>query len=395
MTSNRRRNVALLAFGQGLFVCSQTTMIFLGAIVGYSLADDKSLATVPVSAVILGVASGTIPASLWMRRVGRRLGFMTGGAFGVVGSAICAAAVYQSSFPLFCLGSFLVGWYNAFCMYYRFAAADSSEPAFRPKAISLVLAGGIVAAFVGPELAVKTRDLLPPVAFLGSYLALAALGLVAVALASFLRIPDLTAEERRDSGRPLLQIMRQRAFIVAVISSMIGYAVMSFTMTATPLAMVACGFQHMQAGTVIQWHVLGMFAPSFFTGHLIARFGLYKIMLAGAMLLSAAAGIAVAGVEFANFWAALLVIGVGWNFLFVGATALLTQAHTPAERAKTQAANDFLVFASTATASFLSGKLLHAFGWETINLLTLPFALASAALVLWFALQAKRAPKAA
>jgi MFS family permease len=256
-----------------------------------------------------------------------------------------------------------------------------------------VLAGGIVAAFVGPELAVKTRDLLPPVGFLGSYLTLAVLGVVAIGLASFLRIPDLTAAERRDSGRPLLQIMRQRTFIVAVITSMIGYAVMSFTMTATPLAMVACGFQHVQAGTVIQWHVLGMFAPSFFTGHLIARFGLYRVMLVGAILLSVSAGIAVAGVDFANFWAALLIIGVGWNFLFVGATTLLTQAHTPAERAKTQAANDFLVFASTATASFLSGKLLYVFGWETINLLTLPFALASAVLVLWFALQARRAPK--
>ena len=395
MTPNRRRNVALLAFGQGLFVCSQTTMIFLGAIVGYSLADDKSLATVPVSAVILGVASGTIPASLWMRRVGRRLGFMTGGGFGVLGSLICAAAVWTASFPLFCLGSFVVGWYNAFCMYYRFAAADSSEAAFRPKAISLVLAGGIVAAFVGPELAVRTKDILAPVGFLGSYLTLAVLGVVAIGLASFLRIPDLTADERRDSGRPLSQIMRQRAFIVAVITSMIGYAVMSFTMTATPLAMVACGFQHVQAGTVIQWHVLGMFAPSFFTGHLIAKFGLYRVMLVGATLLAASAGIAVAGVDFANFWAALLIIGIGWNFLFVGATTLLTQAHTPSERAKTQAANDFLVFASTATASFLSGKLLYLFGWETINLLTLPFALGSAGLVLWFALQARRSPKAA
>lgn len=391
MHPHRRRNVALLAFGQGLFVCSQTTMIFLGAIVGYSLAEDKSLSTVPVSAVILGVASGAIPASLWMRRVGRGAGFMTGGLFAVVGSLTCGAAVWLASFPLFCLGSYLVGWYNAFCMYYRFAAADASEPAFRPKAISLVLAGGVVAAFVGPELAVRTKDLLAPYTFLGCYLTLAALGLVAIGLASGLRIPGLTAAERQDSGRPLLEIMRQRTFIVAVIASMIAYGVMSFTMTATPLAMVACGFQHVQAGTVIQWHVLGMFGPSFFTGHLIARFGLYRVMLVGAALLAVSAGIAIAGVDFANFWAALLLIGVGWNFLFVGATTLLTQAHTPSERAKTQAANDFLVFASTASASFLSGKLLHAFGWETINLLTLPFAAGAAALVLWFAYHAKRA----
>jgi hypothetical protein len=320
---------------------------------------------------------------------------MTGGLFGVAGSLTCGAAVWLASFPLFCLGSFLVGWYNAFCMYYRFAAADASEPAFRPKAISLVLAGGIVAAFIGPQLAVETRDLFSPFTFLGSYLTLAALGLVAMALASGLRIPDLTADERRDSGRPLLEIMRQRTFVVAVLSSMIGYAVMSFTMTATPLAMVACGFHHIDAGSVIQWHVLGMFGPSFFTGHLIARFGLYRIMLVGAGLLIVAAGTALAGLAFLNFWGALFIIGVGWNFLFVGATALLTQSHTPAERAKTQAANDFLVFASTATASFLSGKLLYAFGWETINLLTLPFAAASAALVLWFAFQAKRAPKPA
>jgi len=391
MVQHRRRNVALLAFGQGLFVCSQTTMIFLGAIVGHSLADDKSLATVPVSAVILGVASGTIPASLWMRRVGRRAGFMTGGLFGIAGSLICAAAVWFSSFPLFIVGSFVVGWYNAFCMYYRFAAADSSEPAFRPKAISLVLAGGIAAAFIGPELAVRTKDLLSPFTFLGSYLTLAVLGLAAAALASGLKIPGLTADERKDSGRPLSAIMRQRVFIVAVLSSMVGYAVMSFTMTATPLAMVACGFAHIEAGTVIQWHVLGMFAPSFVTGHLIARFGLYRIMLVGAVLLAVSAAIAMAGLGFANFWLALFLIGVGWNFMFVGATTLLTQAHTPAERAKTQAANDFLVFASTATASFLSGKLHHAIGWHDMNLLTLPFVAVAFGLIVWFALQARRA----
>jgi len=390
-----RRNVLLLASGQGLFVCSQSSLIFLGGLVGYSLAADKSLATVPVTAVILGTACMTIPASFFMRRVGRRLGFMAGAALGIVGSGICAAALVLSSFWLLVAGAFVVGWYNGFCQYYRFAAADAADPAFKSKAISLVLAGGVVAGIIGPQIAVETRDLLAPYTFLASYLALSVLAGVALLLASALRIPNLSAEERRDSGRPLGEIVRQPTFIVAVLSSVIGYMVMSYLMTATPLAMLACALPTESAGFVIQWHVLGMFAPSFFTGHLIARFGVLKVMFTGVFLLALCVAIALAGVDVVNFWAALFILGIGWNFMFVGATSLLTEVHTPAERAKVQATNDFIVFASTAIASFSSGKALFHLGWETMNLLTLPLVAVALAGLLWLALQRRAVRHAA
>lgn len=372
---------------QALFVCGQTTFVFLGGLVGYSLAADKSLATLPISITILGTAMMTIPAALFMRRVGRRLGFMSGALIGTIGVLTCAAAIYTANFALFCTGALLAGFYNAFCQYYRFAAADAADEAFKSKAISLVLAGGVIAGFVGPAVATQTRDLLAPVTYLASFIAVAGMSVVAMLLVSFVQIPMLSREERRDTGRPLPQIMAQPVFVITVLSGMIGYGVMSLVMTATPLAMIACNFADADAGFVIQWHVLGMFAPSFFTGHLIARFGLIQVMLCGAAMLAACVGLTLSGIDFVNFWLGLILLGLGWNFLFIGATTLLTTVYTPAERAKTQAANDFLVFGATATASFLSGKLLHTYGWETVNYTAVPFIILVTIAVVWLAVR--------
>jgi predicted MFS family arabinose efflux permease len=382
----QRRNVLLLALCQGIFVCGQTTLIFIGGLIGFALAADKSLATLPISAVILGNAIMTIPASLFMRRVGRRAGFMTGATVGISGMLLSALAVYLANFWLLVAGAIFVGFYNAFCQYYRFAAADTADEDFRPKAISLVLAGGVVAGVLGPSLATFTRDLLTPWTYLASYLAVGGLTLVALLLVSMVRIPRLSVAELKDSGRPLPVIARQPRFMAAVAASMIAYGVMSLLMTATPLAMIACGFEHKYAGYVIQWHVIGMFAPSFFTGSLIKRFGLQHVMLVGAIILVACLVTAMAGVDFENFWVGLLLLGVGWNFLFIGGTTMLTAVHTPSERGKVQAMNDFLVFGATATSSFMSGKLLADYGWATVNMVAVPFVVVAVLLTVWLAL---------
>ena len=379
------RNVTLLAICQAIFICGQTTLFFVGSLIGYELAHDKALATLPVSAVILGTALMTIPASLVMRRVGRRAGFMGAALIGLIGLLACALALYSSLFWLLCMGALVVGFYNAFCQYYRFAAADVVTPAFRPKAISLVIAGGIVAGVVGPTLATESQDLIPSYPFLASYLVLAAMSVSVFILVFFVRIPRLSDAELKDTGRPLRQIMMQPKFITAVGSSMIGYGIMVLLMTATPLAMLGCNHTVADAGFVIQWHVVGMFAPSFFTGHLIAWFGLITIMLTGAVLLLGSVASALMGIEVWHFIVAMFLVGIGWNFLFIGGTTLLTEVHSNAERAKVQAAHDFLVFATTAGGSFLSGQLLYRLGWEQVNLMALPFIVAATLLVIWYA----------
>jgi MFS family permease len=384
MSVLQRHNVLLLALCQGIFICGSTTLFFVGALVGFALAEDKSLATLPVTAVILGNALMTVPASFYMRRFGRRVGFMTAACIGIIGMLISASAIYFANFWGFVCGSVLIGFYNAFCQYYRFAAADASTETFRPKAISLVLAGGVVAGVLGPSLAIGTRDLLEPVTYLASYLVVAGLTAVAFVLVSQIRIPSLSEVERRDSGRPLRKIALQPKFVAAVGSSMLAYGIMALLMTATPLAMIAHGFSDQYAGYVIQWHVIGMFAPSFFTGHLINRFGLSQIMLAGAVILAVCLAVSMSGLTFGHFSIGLLLLGLGWNFLFVGGTTLLTQVHSASERGKVQAANDFLVFGTTATASFLSGKLLHSYGWDIVNQVAIPFVAVS--VVLAFAL---------
>ena len=279
-------------------------------------------------------------------------------------------------------------------MYYRFAAADLASDAFRPKAISWVLIGGVAAALLGPQVLIATCDLLLPVAFAGAFVGLAGLAVAAVAVLSFVDIPNLTPAARADQGRPLGEIMAQPKFVIAVICAMVSYGMMSLVMTATPIAMVACDFDIDDAAFVVQWHAVAMFAPSFITGNLINRFGTTKIIIAGLTLLGACGAVALAGVELENFLIALVLLGLGWNFGFVGATTLVTETYRPAERNKVQAANDFMVFGTVATASFLSGVLLQLFGWETVSMAIFPFITLAGGLILWSAIGRGRAAAA-
>lgn len=377
-----RKNVILLAACQALLLTGNIILIALNGLVGFSLAGDKALATLPITTFVIGTAIWTIPASMWMRRVGRRAGFVSGAAIGMAGAVLATYAVYISSFWTLCTGTALMGMYSAFGQYYRFAAADVASSSFKSKAISLVMAGGIVGGILGPESTKLTRGLLVP-DFLASYASLIGFSLLALILLSFIDIPPLSQEQKKEKGRPLTQIMRQPIFIVAVLAATIGYGVMNLIMTATPLAMSHHHHPFNDAAFVIEWHVIGMFAPSFFTGSLINRYGVYRVMLFGAALMAACVAIALAGIELLNFWVALVLLGVGWNFLFVGGTTLLTEAYAPSERAKTQAANDFVVFSSVAASSLLSGTLLYHYSWQTVNYAALPFLLLVASAVGW------------
>ncbi|MCE2482460.1 MAG: MFS transporter [Alphaproteobacteria bacterium] len=370
-------------------------MITLSALVGsHMLSEDKALVTLPVSTMVLGTLVATLPASFWMRHVGRRLGFMTGAAIGFVGGITASVAIYENIFWLFCLGTFLMGSYNAFGQYYRFAAADTASVDYRARAISYVMAGGVVSALFGPKLAFHTHDLIPEHIYLASYASLSVLATVALVLLSFIRIPRMTAEERRDTGRPWTVIVRQPVFIVAVLSAVVGYGSMSLVMTATPLAMALCNHDMTDIPDVIQWHALGMFAPSFVTGHLIRRFGVLNIIGAGCVIELLAVLIDLHGVTLVHFYVGLLLLGVGWNFMFVGGTTLVTEAYRPSERAKTQALNDFLVFGSVAASSFVSGYLFHFVGWSAVNYTAIPFIATAFAAIVWLSLRRRAQPAA-
>lgn len=389
-----KRNVAILAACQAVLLTVNLTVIALAGLVGYSLAENKALATLPVSTFIIGVALSTIPASQWMRIVGRQRGFMSGAMVGILGAVVCSYAVYTVNFWLYCFGTLLLGTQNAFGQQYRFAAAESSSPEFKAKAISWVLAAGIVGGVLGPESTKITKDLFAPYSFLGTYLAVIVLCAIAMLLLTQLRIPNLTAEERKEKGRPLSEIVRQPVFIVAMLGAMVGYAVMNLVMTAGPLAMVACDISYSKTIFVVEWHVVGMFAPSFFTGHLINRYGVLNIMVTGAVLLFASVTAAVTGITMYNFWLALFLLGVGWNFMFIGGTTLLTECYAPAEKAKVQGLNDFMVFGSVACASLSSGGLLHVFGWNAVNAGALPFLAIATAATMWLLFKRRRATEA-
>ena len=393
--SAEKRNVWLLAACTALFMSGNALMITLSALVGsHMLSEDRALVTLPVSTMVLGTLVATLPASFWMRHVGRRLGFMTGAAIGFVGGIAASVAIYENLFWLFCLGTFLMGSYNAFGQYYRFAAADTASVDYRARAISYVMAGGVVSALFGPKLALHTHDLIPEHVYLASYASLSVLATVALVLLSFIRIPRMTAEERRDTGRPWTVIVRQPVFIVAVLSAVVGYASMSLVMTATPLAMALCNHDMTDIPDVIQWHALGMFAPSFVTGHLIRRFGVLNIIGAGCVIELLAVLIDLHGVTLVHFYVGLLLLGVGWNFMFIGGTTLVTEAYRPPERAKTQALNDFLVFGSVAASSFVSGNLFHFVGWSAVNYSAIPFIATAFAAIVWLSLRRRAQPAA-
>ena len=327
----------------------------------------------------------TIPASLFMRRVGRQVGFVVGSIIGVVSGLVCAFSVLHSNFWLFAFGTFLFGLFAGFAQLYRFAAADVASEDFKSKAISLVLAGGVVSGFLGPESAKIGQNLVTSVPLVGTYLILTGVTVLAIFVLIFLDIPMMTSEERAGPRRPIIQIMKQPVFLVAATAAMISQGVMNFLMTATPIAM--CNAQHQFADTalVIEWHIFGMFAPGFVTGHLINKFGEVKMIIIGLALQFVCVGVALVGVEVAHFWLSMLLLGVGWNFAFTAGTSLMTRAYTVSERAKTQGTMNFLIYGFVSILSLSSGALVHFFGWNVVNLGALPFLVIAVGATLWYA----------
>jgi len=385
--------VGVLAACQALLFTNNATLIAINGLAGLSLAPNVALATLPVTCWVLGGAIATMPASFHMKRVGRQRGLTLGALWGVAGALLCALAIWLQSFWLLCFGTLVWGTYNAYGQYYRFAAADIATPDFRATAISLVLAGGLVGGILGPTTSRYTVELLAP-KFMGAYLGLIVFALATMVLLRFIRIPTPSAAEKAAAGRPLREIAAQPKFLLAVFAGAIGYGVMNFLMTSTPIAMQVCGHPYADAAFVISSHVVAMFAPSFVTGRLIRRFGVLPTMLAGALLNLACIGVALAGIAVANFWWSMVLLGVGWNFLYIGGTTLLTETYRPEERAKAQGANDQAIFIMMAISSFTSGMTVTTAGWERVNLMALPLIAAVAAALLWFALH-QRAPRPA
>jgi len=391
--NSTRRNVALLAACQAMLFTNNATLIAVNGLAGLALAPSALLATLPVTFWILGGAIATLPASLHMKRVGRQRGFTLGTLWGVGGALTCGAAIWLQSFWLLCLGTLVFGVYNAYGQYYRFAAADVASADFRPTAISLVLAGGLVGGILGPSVSRLTVDLAAP-RFMWAYLALIVFIVVTLALLRFIRIPTPSASEQAAKGRPFAQIAAQPKYIVAVLASAVGYGVMNFLMTSTPIAMQVCGHPYGDAAFVISAHVVAMFAPSFVTGGLIRRLGVLPVMSAGVALNLVTIAVALAGITVAHFWWAMVLLGVGWNFLYIGGTTLLTQTYRPEERAKAQGMNDQMIFIMMLVSSFTSGLTVAAAGWERVNLFALPMVALIGAAIVWFALH-ERARKAA
>lgn len=377
-----RRNAVTLAMAQALYGAAFTALVVTAGLVGAQLAPSPAWATLPMSLAIVGTALTTFPVSMLMRRVGRRTGFLLGALAGVAGAAIGFLAIYQRSFELFLAGCMLMGAYQASASYYRFAAADTASPEFRPKAISWVMTGGIVAALIGTLLVMVTVDLLAPVTFAGTWAAMALLALAGSAILLAVDIP-LTVKADAPSGRPLAVIARQPRYMVAVLTATLAYGIMVLVMTATPVAMLGCGFSVADSSWVIQWHALAMFVPSFFTGSLISRWGAARISAIGMALMAAAAGAGLFGVDFGNFAVGLILLGLGWNFGFIGGTSMLTETYTPEERNKAQGLNDLLIFVTTALTSLGAGKLLAWFGWNGVNYAAFPMVVLALAMLVW------------
>lgn len=366
-----RRNVLLLASSQALMLSVIVMAVTFGAILGSMLAPNRALATLPIAMLVVGTAIASLPAAFLMRHHGRRVSFVIGIGLGVSGSLLCALALRQNSFLLFVAGHLLLGGYQGFANYYRFAAVEATDPSHAGRAISWVVAAGVVAAFAGPQLGAWGRDWMAGAPFVGSYLAQAALSLVALALISQVRLGSL-AVAQTGVARPLRQILKQSAVQVSILGSAVAYAVMIMVMTATPLAMLGCGLSSDAVTPVIQWHVVGMFAPSFFTGPLIKRFGALPIMQAGFVLLLGHVGVTLLGSEFMHFLSGLLLLGAGWNFAFIGGTALLTQTYRPSEQLKVQAVNELAIFGLVALSTLSAGWLFERVGWIALNLAVVP-----------------------
>jgi MFS family permease len=381
--NSTRRNVGLLAVCQALLLTNNATLIAINGLAGLALAPRAALATLPVTFWVVGGALATMLASLHMKRVGRQRGLILGTLWGIAGALLCAGAVWVQSFWGLCFGALVFGVYNAYGQYYRFAAADVASADYKSTAISLVLAGGMVGGILGPTTSRFTVDLLEP-RFTGAYLALIGFALATLVLLRYIRIPMPDARTKAAPGRPLSVIAAQPKFIVAVLSGAIGYGVMNFLMTSTPIAMGACGHPYGDAAFVISSHVIAMFAPSFVTGGLIKRLGVLPVMFIGALLNFAAIGVALSGIAVPQFWVSLVLLGVGWNFLFIGGTMLLTQTYRPEEMAKAQGANDQVIFIMMAISSFTSGLTVTTAGWERVNLFALPMVAVVAVAIVWY-----------
>ncbi len=392
-----RRNVAVLVAAQAI-LGAQLPMIFVvGGLAGQSLASNICFATLPISLIVLGSMLSATPVSHLMQKFGRRAGFMVGAGAGALGGLIGAYGLYVASFPIFLLGSLITGTYMSAQGFYRFAAADTASDTFRPKAISYVMAGGLISAVIGPQL-VKVTSQAMVIPFLGTYLAVVALNLLGALLFLMLDIPKppVPAQDA-PRGRTRMELLRTPRIAVAVICATVSYALMNMVMTSTPLAVVGCGFSEGHAADVVTAHVLAMYVPSFFTGHLIARFGVERIMASGLFVLAGAGMVALQGVELENFFVALILLGVGWNFGFIGATTMLAGAHAPHERGRMQGLNDLVVFGGVTFASLSSGGLMNCSassaeaGWTAVNLAMTPFLMLAGGALIWLTLRPKEA----
>ena len=392
-----KRTVFILVLAQAIIGAQMPMLFTIGGLAGQSLASNPCFATLPISLIVLGSMLAANPMASVMQRMGRRAGFMIGALFGALGGIIGAIGLYYASFPIFLLASLLTGVYMSAHGFYRFAAADTASESFRPKAISYVMAGGLAAAIFGPQLVKVTSDAMV-IPFAGSYLAVVGLNLAGAVLFLFLNIPLPEApKENAPKGRSRLELITTPRIAVAIIVATVSYALMNLMMTSTPLAVVGCGFGQDSAADVVSMHVLAMFAPSFFTGHLIARFGVERIMGLGIVILAAAGAVALQGVELTNFFVALVLLGIGWNFGFIGATAMLASAHSADERGRIQGMNDFIVFGGVTFASLASGGLMNCSGgtaiegWTAVNMAMAPFLVLAGGALMWLALRSKSA----
>lgn len=391
-----KKNVAILVLAQA-FLGAQMPMIFtIGGLAGQSLASNPCFATLPISLIVAGSMMAATPISAIMQRWGRKAGFFTGALFGALGGVVGAYGLYLGSFPIFLLGSLLTGVYMSAHGFYRFAAADTASEEFRPKAISYVMAGGLLSAIIGPQL-VKATSQAFVVPFMGTYMAVIAVNVFGAALFLFLNIPKPPVPSHdAPKGRSRVELLKTPVIAVAVICAMVSYALMNLVMTSTPLAVVGCGFTEGNAADVVTAHVLAMYVPSFFTGHLIARFGVHKIVAAGLFILAAAGAVALSGVELEDFFIALVLLGIGWNFGFIGATTMLAGAHEPHERGRMQGLNDLLVFGGVTMASLASGGLMNCSGgnpvdgWSAVNMAMAPFLVLAGGALMWLVLRPKQ-----
>jgi len=381
------KNVVVLAICQALFFSGRTLTFFAAALVAISmLGDNLTFATAPVTMMLVGTSAGTLPAAFLMRAWGRKWGFAFGASIGAIGALIAAQAVAMDNFTLFNIGILISGFYGGFAQQYRFAAAEVAPDHLKEKNVSIVIAMSVIGAFIGPETAVLAKNWVSDVPFQGAFWVLAAFNGLAGIIILFVKIPRLTKQEYEDTGRPLTTIMASPTFIVALIAALFGYVVMNFLMVVTPITMDTIEtvvFTHENIKLVIQWHVVGMFLPGFITGHLIKKFGVVRIIITGAAILLSSVLVALHGVTLHHFLASLALLGVGWNFTFTGGTILITEVHSPAERAKVQGTNDFLIFTGLAISSLMAGSVYHFFGWDWVNYAMLPVILTILPTALW------------